>query len=94
VRRRPERPNEQLPDAMIGFVRALKTAGCDVALLYGRQDQKVVDLGILKLMEAIRTQRPKAAVASSATTAPTSRTPCASCSRRSGAWPSSGCAST
>jgi len=55
--------NEQLPDAMIGFVRALKTAGCDVALLYGRQDQKVVDLGILKLMEAIRTQRPKAAVA-------------------------------
>ncbi len=55
--------NEQLPDAMIGFIRALKTAGCDVALLYGRQDQKVVDLGILKLMEAIRTQRPKAAVA-------------------------------
>jgi uncharacterized protein len=54
--------NEQLPDAMIGFIRALKTAGCDVALLYGRQDQKVVDLGILKLMEAIRTQRPKAAV--------------------------------
>jgi uncharacterized protein len=54
---------EQLPDVMIGFVRALKTAGCDVALLHGRPDQKVVDLGILKLMEAIRTQRPKAAVA-------------------------------
>lgn len=53
---------EQLPDAMIGFVRALKSAGCDVALLYGRQDQKVVDLGILKLLETIRTQRPKAAV--------------------------------
>jgi uncharacterized protein len=55
--------SEQLPDAMIGFVRALKTAGCDVALLHGRPDQKVVDLGILKLLEAIRTQRPKAAVA-------------------------------
>ena len=54
---------EQLPDVMIGFVRALKTAGCDVALLHGRPDQKVVDLGILKLLEAIRTQRPKAAVA-------------------------------
>lgn len=54
---------EQLPDVMIGFVRALKTAGCDVALLHGRPDQKVVDLGILKLLESIRTQRPKAAVA-------------------------------
>jgi uncharacterized protein len=54
---------EQLPDMMIGFVRALKTAGCEVVLLYGRSDQKVVDLGILKLLEAIRTQRPKAAVA-------------------------------
>src|SRR3712207_2984813 len=38
---------EQLPDVMIGFVRALKTAGCDVALLHGRPEQKVVDLGIL-----------------------------------------------
>ncbi|MDC0707978.1 NYN domain-containing protein [Stigmatella sp. ncwal1] len=54
---------EQLPDAMIGFVRALKSAGCEVALLHGRSDQKVVDLGILKLLEAIRTQRPGAAVA-------------------------------
>ncbi len=54
---------EQLPDVMIGFVRALKTAGCDVALLYGRPDQKVVDLGILKLLEAIRLQSPGAAVA-------------------------------
>jgi uncharacterized protein len=53
---------EQLPDMMIGFVRALKTAGCEVVLLYGRSDQKVVDLGILKLLEAIRTQRPNAAV--------------------------------
>jgi uncharacterized protein len=53
---------EQLPDVMIGFVRALKTAGCEVALLYGRPDQKVVDLGILKLLEGIRTQRPGAAV--------------------------------
>jgi len=53
---------EQLPDVMIGFVRALKSAGCEVALLYGRQDQKVVDLGILKLLEHIRTQRPKASV--------------------------------
>lgn len=53
---------EQLPDVMIGFVRALKAAGCEVALLHGRPDQKVVDLGILKLLEAIRTQRPKAAV--------------------------------
>ncbi|WP_426744808.1 NYN domain-containing protein [Myxococcus faecalis] len=53
---------EQLPDVMIGFIRALKSAGCEVALLYGRPDQKVVDLGILKLLETIRTQRPKAAV--------------------------------
>ena len=53
---------EQLPDVMLGFVRALKTAGCEVALLYGRPDQKVVDLGILKLLENIRTQRPQAAV--------------------------------
>ncbi len=53
---------EQLPDAMIGFVRALKSAGCEVALLYGRSDQKVVDVGILKLLEGIRTQRPKASV--------------------------------
>lgn len=53
---------EQLPDAMIGFVRALKSAGCDVALLHGRPDQKVVDLGILKLLDAIRTQRRGAAV--------------------------------
>ncbi|MCY1041518.1 NYN domain-containing protein [Corallococcus sp. bb12-1] len=53
---------EQLPDAMIGFVRALKSAGCEVALLHGRPDQKVVDLGILKLLENIRTQRPGAAV--------------------------------
>ncbi len=53
---------EQLPDAMIGFVRALKSAGCEVALLHGRPDQKVVDLGILKLLENIRTQRPQAAV--------------------------------
>ncbi|MCP3139558.1 NYN domain-containing protein [Pyxidicoccus xibeiensis] len=53
---------EQLPDVMIGFVRALKSAGCEVALLYGRPEQKVVDLGILKLLENIRTQRPGAAV--------------------------------
>lgn len=53
---------EQLPDVMIGFVRALKSAGCEVALLYGRPDQKVVDLGILKLLEHIRTQRPGASV--------------------------------
>lgn len=53
---------EQLPDVMIGFVRALKSAGCEVALLYGRSDQKVVDVGILKLLEGIRTQRPKASV--------------------------------
>ncbi len=53
---------EQLPDMMIGFVRALKTAGCEVALLHGRPEQKVVDMGILKLLEAIRQQRPGAAV--------------------------------
>ncbi|MBZ4416033.1 NYN domain-containing protein [Myxococcus sp. RHSTA-1-4] len=53
---------EQLPDVMIGFVRALKSAGCEVALLYGRPEQKVVDLGILKLLEHIRTQRPNTAV--------------------------------
>lgn len=53
---------EQLPDVMIGFVRALKSAGCEVALLHGRPDQKVVDLGILKLLEGIRAQRPNAAV--------------------------------
>ena len=54
---------EQLPDMMIGFVRALKTAGCEVVLLHGRPEQKVVDLGILKLLEAIRQQRPGTAVA-------------------------------
>lgn len=54
---------EQLPDVMMGFVRALKSAGCEVVLLYGRQDQKVVDLGILKLLETIRAQRPGASVA-------------------------------
>ena len=54
---------EQLPDVMLGFVRALKTAGCDVVLLYGRSDQKVVDLGILKILETIRTQRPGTGVA-------------------------------
>ena len=48
---------EQLPDAMVGFVRALKSAGCDVALVHGRPDQKVVDLALLKLLEAVRTQR-------------------------------------
>lgn len=53
---------EQLPDAMMGFVRALKSAGCEVALLYGRPEQKVVDLGILKLLDAVRTKRPGAAV--------------------------------
>jgi uncharacterized protein len=53
---------EQLPDAMIGFVRALKAAGCEVALLYGRSEQKVVDVGILKLLDTIHTQRPGAAV--------------------------------
>jgi uncharacterized protein len=53
---------EQLPDVMIGFVRALKSAGCEVALLYGRPDQKVVDLGVLKLLEHIRTQRPNASL--------------------------------
>jgi putative heme uptake system protein len=53
---------EQLPDMMIGFVRALKTAGCEVVLLHGRSDQKVVDMGILKLLEAIRQQRPGTAV--------------------------------
>ncbi|ATB30642.1 NYN domain-containing protein [Melittangium boletus] len=54
---------EQLPDMMIGFVRALKTAGCEVVLLHGRPEQKVVDMGILKLLEAIRTSRPGASVA-------------------------------
>lgn len=54
---------EQLPDVMIGFVRALKSAGCEVVLLHGRPDQKVVDLGILKLLDTIHTQRPKASVA-------------------------------
>ena len=54
---------EQLPDMMIGFVRALKTAGCEVVLLHGRPEQKVVDLGILKLLEAIRTSKPGTNVA-------------------------------
>jgi putative heme uptake system protein len=54
---------EQLPDVMIGFVRALKTAGCEVVLLHGRPEQKVVDLGILKLLEAIRATKPGASVA-------------------------------
>lgn len=45
---------EQIPDSMSGFLRALKAAGCEAVLLYGRSDQKVVDLGILRFLELCR----------------------------------------
>ena len=44
---------DQIPDSMLGFIKALRSAGCEVAPLYGRADQKVVDLAILKLLAAI-----------------------------------------
>jgi putative heme uptake system protein len=52
---------DTIPDSMLGFIKALRTAGCEVAPLYGRQDQKVVDLAILKLLAAIG-ERPGASV--------------------------------
>src|SRR6476659_2848012 len=33
---------EQVPDGMLGFIKALRASGCDVVPVYGRSDQKVV----------------------------------------------------
>jgi uncharacterized protein len=45
---------EQVPEPMLGFVQALRASKCDVIPLYGRPDQKVVDLGIVKLLGALK----------------------------------------
>jgi uncharacterized protein len=45
---------EQIPEPMLGFVQALRAAKCDVVPLYGRTDQKVVDLAIVKLLNALK----------------------------------------
>jgi uncharacterized protein len=44
---------EQVPEGMLGFVQALRAAKCDVVPLYGRPDQKVVDIAIVKLLNAL-----------------------------------------
>ena len=44
---------EIIPDSMLGFIKALRAAGCEVLPLYGRTDQKVVDIAIIKLLGAI-----------------------------------------
>jgi uncharacterized protein len=53
-----------VPDSMLGFIKALRAASCDVVPLYGRSDQKVVDLAILKLLAAIA-ERPSNVVLAS-----------------------------
>ena len=45
---------EVIPDSMLGFIKALRAAGCEVVPLYGRNDQKVVDIAILKMLAAIQ----------------------------------------
>ena len=55
---------DQIPDSMLGFIKALRSAGCDVAPLYGRADQKVVDLAILKLLAAIGERQANVVLAS------------------------------
>ena len=45
---------EAIPEAMLGFVQALRAAKCDVVPLYGRPDQKVVDIAIVKLLGALK----------------------------------------
>ena len=49
---------------MLGFIKALRSAGCEVAPLYGRADQKVVDLAILKLLGAIGERQANVVLAS------------------------------
>jgi putative heme uptake system protein len=56
--------SDQIPDSMLGFIKALRSAGCDVAPLYGRTDQKVVDLAILKLLAAIGERQANVVLAS------------------------------
>jgi uncharacterized protein len=55
---------EVVPDSMLGFIKALRSAGCDVAPLYGRPDQKVVDIAILKLLAAIAERQSHVVLAS------------------------------
>ncbi len=45
---------EQIPEPMLGFVQALRASKCEVVPLYGRPDQKVVDLAIIKLLDALK----------------------------------------
>jgi uncharacterized protein len=45
---------EQVPEPMLGFVQALRASKCDVVPLYGRPDQKVVDIAIVKLLNAMK----------------------------------------
>src|SRR3954470_11952247 len=55
---------DQIPDSMLGFVKALRAAGCEVVPVYGRPDQKVVDLAITRLLGAIQ-DRPASIVLAS-----------------------------
>ena len=55
---------DSIPDSMLGFIKALRSAGCEVAPLYGRADQKVVDLAILKLLGAIGERQANVVLAS------------------------------
>ena len=52
---------EQIPETMLGFVQALRASKCDVVPLYGRPDQKVVDIAIQRLLDALK-DRPQANV--------------------------------
>jgi len=52
---------EQIPEPMLGFVQALRASRCEVVPLYGRPDQKVVDIAIVKLLDALA-ERPGANV--------------------------------
>ena len=45
---------EQIPEPMLGFVQALRASRCEVVPLYGRPDQKVVDIAIVKLLKALK----------------------------------------
>ena len=46
--------SEQVPETMLGFIQALRASKCDVVPVYGRPDQKVVDLAIIKLLTALK----------------------------------------
>jgi len=54
--------SEQVPETMLGFIQALRASKCDVVPVYGRPDQKVVDLAIVKLLAALKETSPTANV--------------------------------